>query len=368
MSKEEKSVFEAVIHVGESHVYYRGGIGAVLAVYKQYFPAFKAIGTQRHISGIGKILYFGINYLRFIWTLITDQKIKVIHIHGSYGVSVIRKALIAFTGKILFHKKLIYQIHSSEYPQKYDLAPAYQKKMIDFLFRKADLVGCLTKKWQAVYEEKFGLAKTVVIPNMIHPPVFDADTRKIPAPEQPIQLAFLGLIHEKKGIFEMVQMVAEHKLEFAGKLVIHIGGIGKVEELNAMIAQFGLEQIIRFRGWFGESDKAALYKEVDAFILPSHNEGLPVVILEAMSYGLPIIATRVGGIPEIMEHEVNGFLFEKGDIVTMKTSISAYVNNHELMRTHGRNSLELVKNYFPDKVVPQIAAIYHRLLDKNPGA
>lgn len=368
MSKEEKSVFEAVVHVGESHVFYRGGIGAVLAVYEQYFPVFKAIGTHRHISGIGKIVYFGKNYLRFIWTMITDPKIRVIHIHGSYGVSVIRKALIAFTGKSIFRKKLIYQIHSSEYPQKYDLAPAYQKKMIDFLFRKADLVGCLTKKWQELYKEKFGLSNTVVIPNMIHPPDFEAASRIIPGQDQPIQLAFLGLIHEKKGIFEMVQMVADNKREFTGKLIIHIGGIGKVDELNDMITGNGLEQIVKFRGWIGESDKAALYKEVDAFILPSHNEGLPVVILEAMSYGLPIIATRVGGIPEIMEHELNGFLFEKGDIVAMQIAISAYIVNHELMQTHGRNSLELVKNYFPDQVVPQIAAVYNRLLDKNPGA
>lgn len=367
MSKEEKRIFEAVVHVGESHIYYRGGIGAVLAVYAQYFPAFKAIGTHRHISSIGKIIYFTKNYLRLLWVLITDRKIKVIHIHGSYGVSVLRKALIALTAKSILGKKIIYQVHSSEFPQKYDASPPYHKYLIEYLFRKADLVGCLTKKWQALYEEKFGLTKTVVIPNMIHPPDFDADSRKIPAPDQPIQLAFLGLIHEKKGIFEMVQMVADNKLEFAGKLVIHIGGIGKVEELNAMIAQYGLEQIIKFRGWFGENDKAALYKEVDAFILPSHNEGLPVVILEAMSYGLPVIATRVGGIPEIMEHEVNGFLFEKGDIVALKTAISAYIENHELMRTHGINSLEMVKKYYPGQVVPQLAAVYHRLLDKNPG-
>jgi glycosyltransferase involved in cell wall biosynthesis len=349
-------------------MFYRGGIGAVLAVYEKYFPVFKAIGTHRHISGIGKIVYFGKNYLRFIWTMISDPKIRVIHIHGSYGISVIRKALIAFTGKSIFRKKLIYQIHSSEYPQKYDLAPAYQKKMIDFLFRKADLVGCLTRNWQLLYQKKFGLSNTVVIPNMIHPPDFEASSRIIPTQGQPVQLAFLGLIHEKKGIFEMVQMVADNKAEFTGKLIIHIGGIGKVDELNELIIRNGLEDIVKFRGWFGESNKATLYKEVDAFILPSHNEGLPVVILEAMSYGLPIIATRVGGIPEIMEHEVNGFLFEKGDVVAMKTAIRAYINNHDLMRTHGRNSLELVKNYFPGQVLPQIAAVYHRLLDKNPGA
>lgn len=364
MIKDKKEVFETVIHVGESHVFYKGGIGAVLAVYEKYFPAFKAIGTHRHISGLGKILYFSGNFIRLFFTLLVNRKIRIIHIHGSYGASVLRKALIAFTGRTIFSKKIIYHIHSSEYPQKYTVAPKFHRRLIDYLLHSADRVGCLTPKWQELYIKQFGLSNTVVIPNMIHPPEFSFGSKVFPVAGQPIRFAFLGLIHEKKGVFDLIEMLAKEKANFAGKVIFHLGGIGKVEELQAGIRMHGLEDLVDFMGWVDEAGKAKLYQDVDAFFLPSYNEGLPIVILESMSYGLPIIATNVGGIPEVMEDGRNGFLFESGDIAGMKKALERYVNDHELLAEHGRNSHDMVKKFFPENVVPGIEKVYRELLDQ----
>lgn len=360
--KDKKGVFEAVIHVGESHLNYKGGIGSVLANYKKYFPAFQAIGTHRHISGLGKILYFTGNFVRLCCKLLVNRKIRIIHIHGSYGASVLRKALVAFTGKSVFSKKILYHIHSSEYPQKYTMAPRFHQKLVDSLIQKSDLVGCLTPKWQELYIKQFGLQNTVVIPNMVVHPDYDTGKRVFAAADKPIRFAFLGLIHEKKGIFDLVSMLAENKAYFSGKVIFHLGGIGKVDELRALIKKYGLEELVDFMGWVGEEGKAKLYRDVDAFFLPSYNEGLPIVILEAMSYGLPVIATNVGGIPEVMENGKNGFLFECGDQEAMKVALTKYINDHNLLAVHGRESFEMVGKYFPENVVPEIEQVYRRLL------
>lgn len=365
MAKDQKTVFDSVLHVGESHRHYRGGIGAVLAVYQQYFPAFRAIGTQRHISSLGKLVYFAGNFVRFLGLMVFQHRIRIIHIHGSYGMSVYRKALITMVGKSVFRKKIIYHIHSSEYIQKYKEGSSRYKNLIKAIFRRADRIGCLTPKWLEQYQQEFGITKGIVMPNMISPPVYDPQTRKPHVPGEPIRFLFLGLIHEKKGIFDLVEMLARHRETFEGRIVIHLGGIGKVEELKALIRQHQLEQVLDYRGWIGEKEKSQLYREVHAFLLPSYNEGLPICILEAMSYGLPVVATRVGGIPEIMESGVNGFLIDKADQEALHKALLAYVEHPELLQQHGLASLKLIQEYYPAQVVPKLEAVYRSVLNED---
>ena len=143
-----------------------------------------------------------------------------------------------------------------------------------------------------------------------------------------------------------------------GKVIFHLGGIGKVAELKAMISHYHLHDIIDFKGWIGESEKEKLFREADAFILPSYNEGMPVCILEAMSFGLPILATRVGGIPEIMEHGVNGYLFNKADKEAMLQAIMCYVNDPSKLQEQGQHSYQLVQRFFPQQVIPLMEDIY----------
>jgi glycosyltransferase involved in cell wall biosynthesis len=363
MGKETKEVFEAVIHIGEDPVHFRGGIGAVLAVYKKYFPAFRAIGTHRHISGIGKILFFGKNYLYFIWVLLFSRKIKIIHIHGSYGASVIRKSIVAFTAKTFFRKKVIYHIHSSEYNLKYQAGPVIYKELCDYLLHKSDKIGCLTPKWKELFSRQFGIKKGTVMINMIDPPQFQIEDKIPHVPGNPIRFLFLGLIHEKKGIFDLVEIVKQNKPLLEGKVIFHIGGIGKVSELKTLIQENQLEEIIDYRGWIDEVGKAKLFLETDIFILPSYNEGLPICILEAMSYAVPVLATNVGGIPEIMSHNENGFLFEKGDKEAMLRFILNYVNDPSIIESQGKKSFDLVQRFYPEQVVPQIEIIYRSLLE-----
>lgn len=365
MAKDQKTVFDSVLHVGESYKYYRGGIGSVLAVYQKYFPAFRAIATHRHISSLGKLVFFAKNFIHLLAQLAFQRRIRIIHIHGSYGMSVYRKALIALVGKSVFRKKIIYHIHSSEYIQKYKEGSARYQSLVRGIFRRADRIGCLTPKWLEQYRQEFGITNGIVMPNMISPPAYDPQTRQPHLRGTPIRFLFLGLIHEKKGIFDLVEMLARHRDAFEGKIVIHLGGIGKVEALKSAIGQHRLESILDYRGWIGETQKAQLYREVDAFLLPSYNEGLPVCILEAMSYGLPVVATRVGGIPEIMESGVNGFLIGKADQEALYAALMAYVEDPALLQQQGLASLRLIQEYYPAQVVPKLEAVYRSVLNEN---
>ena len=113
-------------------------------------------------------------------------------------------------------------------------------------------------------------------------------------------------------------------------------------------------------GWVGGDKKINLLNWADVFILPSFNEGLPISILEAMSYGLPIISTPVGGIPEVVKD--NGTLVTPGNDGEICSAMKKYVDNHELLMKEGEMSLKIVETYLPEYVMMQLENIYIKLL------
>ena len=126
------------------------------------------------------------------------------------------------------------------------------------------------------------------------------------------------------------------------------------------IKKYELENIVFFEGWVGGEKKIELLNWADLYILPSFNEGLPISILEAMSYGLPIISTPVGGIPEVVKG--NGVLVTPGNIKEIHDAIKKYIDNPLLIEKERNISLKMVETYLPDFVMNQLKNIYEKLL------
>ena len=108
-------------------------------------------------------------------------------------------------------------------------------------------------------------------------------------------------------------------------------------------------------------NKQILLNIADAYILPSYNAGLPISVLEAMSYSLPIISTRVGGIPEIVKDGINGLLINPGDKKAIYDSIVSLMNNKELRENMGKQSKDIVKEHLPIYVESQLKQLYNSL-------
>ena len=100
----------------------------------------------------------------------------------------------------------------------------------------------------------------------------------------------------------------------------------------------------------------------DAFILPSYNEGLPISVLEAMSYSLPVISTTVGGIPEILKNGENGFIMEPGDKDAIYHAVVSLMEDKSLCKDMGKKSFEKVQVHLPEYVEKQLETLYDSLL------
>ena len=124
-----------------------------------------------------------------------------------------------------------------------------------------------------------------------------------------------------------------------------------------------------FKGWYDngqlwvegnykDEKKIQYLNQSDAYILPSYNEGLPISILEAMTYKLPIISTNVGGIPEVLKDKVNGLLIEPGSKKELKDALEFVINNTSEFKKFGENSLQFVKPHLPEKVKKELSSFY----------
>lgn len=347
--------------VGPDYKSHRGGIGAVIAVYKDQYETFNFIGTHRPFkSNFLKSLYFLRQFAKIIFFLARYKRIKVVHIHSSKQGSFYRKLLIAFIAKVIFHRKTINHIHSGNFRRFYNNGHMISKKLITYFLELNDVTITVSDLWKNYFETYFHLKNVYKINNIINNPVNHcppADTKT-----GPVYFLFLGLIHPDKGIFDLLQVLQDNKATIANKLKLFIGGNGQVDLLQEMVDSSGLQGLVEFKGWVTGHEKDNLLQFADVFVLPSYYEGSPVAMLEAMSYGKPVIATTVGGIPEIVEPGLNGWLHSPGDQEALLNALLYYINAPENIKKHGERSSQIVKNYYPETIVPQLKTVYCSLL------
>ncbi len=122
-----------------------------------------------------------------------------------------------------------------------------------------------------------------------------------------------------------------------GDVTLLIAGDGPCkEDLQALVATLGLNEHVRFLG--ERHDIPGVLAAMDVFVLPSIAEGISNTILEAMAAGLPVVATRVGGNPELVEDGVNGILVPQGDSEALATAVATYLRDPHLLEVHGKSS------------------------------
>jgi glycosyltransferase involved in cell wall biosynthesis len=283
----------------------------------------------------------------------------VVHIHSSKQGSFYRKLLIAFIAKAIFHRKTINHIHTGNFRRFYDNSNVIGKKLITFFLKLNDVTITVSDCWKNYFETSFHLKNVYRINNIINAP---GNCRLRVAKNGTVYFLFLGMIHPDKGIFDLLQVLHDHKTVLAGKLKLFIGGNGQVDRLQEIIERTGLQGLVEFKGWVTGHEKDNLLQFADVFVLPSYYEGSPVAMLEAMSYGKPVISTTVGGIPEIVEPGVNGWLHSPGDHQALLNAMLYYIDEPENIKKHGERSFQIVRHYYPETIVPQLKSVYCSLL------
>lgn len=358
MLKIKQNISNKILSIGPNYINYKGGIGAIIYLYSLYFYKFNAIITLKDDNIINRIIIFFIAIIRFFYKMIFNNKIAIIHIHSSSGMSFFRKFCFFFLGKYVFRKKIIYHIHSGRFDSFYENSNYIVKKMIQLTMSKSDSIVSVSKSWEKYFKNKFNPRRSITIPNIIDYPK-DINVYKL---DDKINILYLGLIAEAKGIFDLMELIRVNKNKYNNRVKFRIGGLGKTEELLQIIKDNNLSNIVEYIGWVDGENKIKELIKSDIFILPSYSEGLPISILEAMSYRNAIIASDVGGIPEIVFDKSNGILIKPGAINELENAIDYLINSPYIIQEYAEESVKLVEKHLPINVLHSLNTLYEELL------
>jgi glycosyltransferase involved in cell wall biosynthesis len=212
----------------------------------------------------------------------------------------------------LLGQRVLYQIHGGSLEKL--MAPAWMRGVVRGVFRSPDALVVLATSEQRQFEHLGGVRRLTVIANAVDVTQFRGAGERVHS-GQVRRLCYLGRLVDGKGLFEAIAAVDTLRREpgFAS-LELRIAGSGDAgARLQAEIDRRGLGDAVRLVGSVHGEAKVAFLRESDVFLLPSESEGLPYSVIESLASGTPVVASRVGGIPDIVHDGVHGRLVAPRD-------------------------------------------------------
>ncbi len=185
--------------------------------------------------------------------------------------------------------------------------------------------------------------------------------------ERPFRLLFVGRLVERKGVHYLLDALAA--LRDGIDVRLDVVGEGSMRRaLEDQAAALGLRDRVTFHGFVPDDALAERYRTADAFVLPATYdakgdvEGLGVVLIEAAAFGLPLIGTAAGGIPDIVKHDETGLLVPPGDAAALAEAVEALAGDRERSRALGRGAREHVERAFSwDRIIQSLKRLYQDL-------
>jgi glycosyltransferase involved in cell wall biosynthesis len=265
----------------------------------------------------------------------------VIHTHGGTAGFTGRVASLGFPGR-----KTVHTYHGLHYLHARGNPRNAMFRLVDkALLRATDRIICVAQS-DLDLGLKYGVlekGKTSVIRNGIDLQEFQKSARDETTARSPV-VGTIGRLHVQKGHGVLLQAVAQ--LRKMGKdFVVRIIGDGELrKQLEAKAMKLGVDDVVEFHG--ASTNVAADLAQMDLFVLPSLWEGLPIVLLEAMAAGVPVVASGVDGIPEIVTDGLDGVLVPVGQPTALAEAMARMLKDPLLCASMVFNAREKVQREF----------------------
>ena len=347
-------IFSKVLYVGPLNPY--GGIGAVSRTYEENIKQYNFIATHKDQSKLGNTIFFTYSLVKLVTFLFLNRNIKIVHLHSASKGSFIRKIIIALFAKI-GSKKVVFHMHGGQMKKFYGQL-TWSRIIFKSILSKIDVFICLTEEWKNYFQNQLELQNVVVLGNPVK--IANAVTHK--PFNNTISLLFLGTLNPNKGIFDLLTYLRSNVYFKNKQIRLLIGGTGDVDTLNGIIHDAAFLNQIKYIGFVSGQSKEDAIKDCDVFILPSYFEGLPVSILEAMGHGKPVISTRVGGIPSVVQENKNGWLFNAGDFRQLDKIFDEIIHQKFPLKLYQQNAYNTASEFSSEKVLLNLSGIYKNLL------
>ncbi len=254
-------------------------------------------------------------------------RLAVVHLNLAERGSVYRKAALLGASKLAGGRVLLH-LHAAQLVQSHAATGKFGKALLRWMFCSADQCVVLGDVWRRWVVDTFGVApnRIGVIYNGVPATVSKPRTA---SRDGRFRLLFVGNLLERKGVKDLLYTLASPSIA-ARDVILTMAGGGPVETYREMATRLGISDRVTFTGWVSQDDARSLMVNADAVILPAYDEGLPLVILEALASRTPVICTPVGSIPEVLEDQRTALFVTPGSQAEIAAAILALADKPEL--------------------------------------
>ena len=291
------------------------------------------LGTQIQRNYAWKVWYALKAYfiaLCIIW------RYDIVHFHTVPDRICLVIQLPVFLLARLGRKKIIMHIHMGNQLEEH-------KKNRFFLWclRRADLIILLAKKWERLFKEWF---PCVGVPTTV---VYNASTHveKVDWVKKEKRILMAGYLNENKAPDLLLKAWRSIKDDYPDWRVSILGN-GEVERFKKMATEMGLAETVEFLGYITGTKKQMFFESASVFCLCSYQEGFPMVVLEAWEYGIPVVTTPVGGLPDVIEEGKNVLTFGFGDWPGLSKQLKRLMDDEAVRRAMADYEYEFVEHEF----------------------
>lgn len=260
-----------------------------------------------------------------IWRARLTGKLALVHVHFGDKGSALRKGLVILGARMVGAPTLLH-LHAAELTGFYADSNALVRFLLRLPFRCASSIIVLGRLWRdwLINDLNIEGGKIDVLYNGV--PVETTPRDFLSTPDRRKRILFLGLLTERKGISDLLNALALLPAGTPDWEAI-IAGNGDIPLYKQKARELGIDARVDFKGWVGQGEVRALLGAVDGMVLPSYNEGLPLVILEALGAGTPVICTPIGAIPEVLEHNRSVLFVEPGNRTELSSTLAGLLSD-----------------------------------------
>lgn len=343
----------------------RGGITSVVKAHEtgEQWNRFHCEWIETHRDGnlLVKSWWMLCGWLKFIVKL---PSCDLVHIHTSEPPSAFRKRVLFMPLCKMMRKKVIVHFHA--FSPETTIRSKY-RVLYHYLFSKADCVIVLSEYWKREVKKEIPETKVEVIYNPCLAEVKDLSVGFAdydgPKPKK-YSILYAGTVNLRKGYADMIKAFAKIAPRYPDWEIVFAGN-GEIEQGKILAKELGISSQTIWLGWVNGADKNRAFREATIFCLPSYAEGFPMSVLDAWSYGLPVITTPVGGIPDVAKDGENMLLFSPGDVDALASCMKYMITDVELRKSISRASIDFARNRFNIETInEEVGELYEKVLAK----
>lgn len=339
-----------------------GGVSSVIKLIKK-MPVWEKyscywLGTQIQRNYLWKTWYA---VKAAIIAPLIMWRYDIIHLHNATDKIGLLVQLPELLVARLYGKKIIFELHVGN-----QLNDNTENGLMKWCLRRCDRIVLLSKRWEELFKEKFSDVQvpTSVLYNACDTSVAFRGEREEVREKSIIMAAYFC---ENKGADVLLRAIKNLSFTLSkregirpleGWKVILMGN-GEVERYRQMAEELGISEYVSFPGYLTGKEKENVWRKASIYCMCSYNEGFPMVVLEAWTYGISVVTTPVGGLPDVIEEGKNCLTFDFGDDEGLARQLRVLMENEEKRKEMGEYSREFVRSNFSlEKINADIEELY----------